>query len=87
VDRRITLSNRSQSTAAIPAGVHVSIVSPLVSDVRHIAVPLRYEVLRPSYLVYFATVFSSARAWSIWANAYVTISAVVIVSPLRASDS
>ena len=30
---------RGQSTATIPAGVHVSIVSPLVSDVRHIAVP------------------------------------------------
>ena len=26
-------------TATVPAGVHVSIVSPLVSDVRHIAVP------------------------------------------------
>ena len=26
-------------TATIPAGVHVSIVSPLVNDVRHIAVP------------------------------------------------
>ena len=30
---------RCQSTATIPAGVHVSIVSPLVNDVRHIAVP------------------------------------------------
>ena len=30
---------RCQSTATIPAGVHVSIVSPLLSDVRHIAVP------------------------------------------------
>ena len=30
---------RGQSTATIPAGVHVSIVSPLVDDVRHIAVP------------------------------------------------
>ena len=30
---------RGQSTATIPAGVHVSIVSPLVNDVRHIAVP------------------------------------------------
>ena len=30
---------RGQSTATIPAGVHVSIVSPLVSDVRHIAMP------------------------------------------------
>ena len=32
-------SRRCQSTATIPAAVHVSIVSPLVSDVRHIAVP------------------------------------------------
>ena len=30
---------RGQSTATIPAGVHASIVSPLVNDVRHIAVP------------------------------------------------
>ena len=30
---------RGQSTATIPAGVHVSIVSPLVNDVRHIAAP------------------------------------------------
>src|ERR1700747_378982 len=48
---------------------------------------LRDEVLRPSYVVFFATVFSSARAWSIWSYAYATISAVVIVSPLRASAS
>ena len=32
-------SRRRQCTATVPAGVHVSIVSPLVSDVRHIAVP------------------------------------------------
>ena len=38
-------------------------------------------------VVYFETPFSSARGWSIWANAYVTLSAVVIVSPFRASDS
>src|SRR4029077_20640583 len=31
--------HHGQSTATIPAGVHVSIVSPLLSDVRHIAVP------------------------------------------------
>ena len=31
-------SRRRQSTATIPAGVHLSIVSPLISDVRHIAV-------------------------------------------------
>jgi hypothetical protein len=37
--------------------------------------------------VYFETVFSSARAWSIWSYAYVAMAAVVIVSPLRASDS
>jgi hypothetical protein len=36
---------------------------------------------------YFETAFSSVRAWSIWSYAYVTIAAVVIVSPLRASDS
>jgi hypothetical protein len=30
---------------------------------------------------------SSVRAWSIWSYAYVTIAAVVIASPLRASDS
>ena len=30
---------RGQSTATIPAGVHVSIVSPLLGDVRHIAAP------------------------------------------------
>src|ERR1700754_384962 len=29
---------RGQSTATIPDGVHVSIVSPLLGDVRHIAV-------------------------------------------------
>jgi hypothetical protein len=29
--------------------------------------------------VYFETAFNSARAWSIWSNAYVTIAAVVIV--------
>jgi len=37
--------------------------------------------------VYFETAFSSARTWSIWSYAYVTIAVVVIVSPLRASDS
>jgi hypothetical protein len=30
---------------------------------------------------------SVVRAWSIWSYAYVTIAAVVIVSPLRARDS
>jgi hypothetical protein len=30
-----------QSTVAISAGVHISIVSPLVSDVLHIGKPLR----------------------------------------------
>jgi hypothetical protein len=30
---------RGQSTATIPAAVHVNIVSPLVNDLRHIAVP------------------------------------------------
>ena len=32
-------SRRCQRTATVPNAVHVSIVSPLVSDVRHIAVP------------------------------------------------
>jgi hypothetical protein len=27
---------------------------------------IRHRVLRASYLVYFETAFSSARAWSIW---------------------
>jgi hypothetical protein len=43
--------------------------------------------LRLSYVVYFETAFSSARAWSIWSYAYVAITAVVIVSPLWASGS
>ena len=38
-------------------------------------------------MLYFETAFSSARAWSIWSYAWVAIAAVVIVSPLRASDS
>ncbi len=46
---------------------------------------LRSEVVRLSYLVYFETAFSFGRAWSIWAQA--TIPAVVLVSPLWASDS
>ena len=37
---------RGQSTTTIPAGVHVSIVSPLVNDVRHIA-GHRISVLAP----------------------------------------
>ena len=45
------------------------------------------QVLGPSNAVYFETVFSSVRAWSIWAYAYVAIAAVVIVTPSRASDS
>src|ERR1700741_5347597 len=32
----------------------------------------------------FATAFSSVQAWSIWSYSYVTISVVVIFSPLRA---
>jgi len=36
---------------------------------------------------YFETAFSSARLWSIWSYAKFTMAAVVIVSPLRASDS
>ena len=59
----------------------------LVDDVRHIAVHLRHEVLRPSYVVYFETAFSSAQAWSIWSYAYVAMAAVVIVPPSQASDS
>ncbi len=42
---------------------------------------------RFSQVVYFETALSSVRAWSIWSWAYVTISAVVIASPLRASHS
>jgi hypothetical protein len=37
--------------------------------------------------IQFETAFSSLRAWSIWAYAYVTMAAVVLVSPLRASDA
>jgi hypothetical protein len=48
---------------------------------------LRDEVLRPSYVVTYETAFSSARAWSIWSYAYVAMAEVVMVSPLRASDS
>jgi hypothetical protein len=47
----------------------------------------RHEVLRPSYPVDFQPTFSSARAWSIWSYAWVTMAAVVIASPFRASDS
>ena len=36
---RTEQSHRGQSTATIPAGVHVSIVSPLLGGVRHIAFP------------------------------------------------
>jgi len=39
-----------------------------------------------SYVVYFETPFSSARAWSIWSWAYVAKAAAVIVSPLWASS-
>jgi hypothetical protein len=45
---------------------------------------LTFETL---VFVYFETAFNSVRAWSIWSYAYVTMAAVVIVSPLRASDS
>ena len=40
-----------------------------------------------SNVVYFETAFSSVRASSIWSYAYVAMAAVVIVSPVRASDS
>jgi hypothetical protein len=33
------LCRRGQSTATIPAGIHISMVSPLVNDVSHIAAP------------------------------------------------
>jgi len=36
---------RARSVAPIPAGIHPSIVSLLVKDVRHIAVHLRHEVV------------------------------------------
>jgi hypothetical protein len=58
---------------------------PMSCGVRRAVV--RHEVLRLSYPVYFEAAFSSARAWSIWSYAYVAMAAVVIVSPLRASDS
>jgi hypothetical protein len=48
-----------------------------------LAAASRYPLLRQT----FETAFSSVRAWSIWSYAYVTIAAVVIVSPLRACDS
>ena len=48
-------SRSGQPTDAIPARVHISIVSLLVGDVRQIAVPLRHEVLRPSFVVAFET--------------------------------
>src|ERR1700722_16249134 len=48
---------------------------------------LRYEVLRPSYVVSFGTAFSSVRAWSIWSYTYVAMAVVVIVPPSQASDS
>jgi len=35
----------------------------------------------------FETAFNSVRAWSIWSYAYVTIAAVIIVSPLQVCDS
>jgi threonine dehydrogenase-like Zn-dependent dehydrogenase len=44
-------------------------------------------VCGPELKVYFETASSSVRAWSIWSYAYVAMAAVVIVSPLRASDS
>jgi hypothetical protein len=37
--------------------------------------------------VYYETALSCARAWSIWSYAYVATAVIVIVSPLRASDS
>jgi hypothetical protein len=40
-----------------------------------------------SYVVYSETVCNSVRASSIWSYAYVASAALVIVSPLRASDS
>jgi hypothetical protein len=45
------------------------------------------KVLRLSNGVYFETASSSARAWSSSSYAYVAISAMVIASPMRASDS
>src|SRR5208283_3790439 len=43
---------RGQSTATIPAGVHVSIVSPLLGDVRQIAVPSPTRSLPPPYVLF-----------------------------------
>ena len=49
--------------------VHANIVSLLVNDVRHIAVPTvrrRDEVSRLSYVVYFETALSATQARSLW---------------------
>ena len=44
-------------------------------------------VIGVSNVLYFETAFNSVRASSIWSYAYAAMAAVVIVSPLRASDS
>ena len=50
IGRRATgtthLCRRGQSTATIPAGIHISMVSPLVNDVCHIAAPA-FNLLGP----------------------------------------
>jgi hypothetical protein len=66
--------------------MHSACRKPLVHPC-HRTYLFRDQVSRLSDVVYFETAFSSARAWSIWSYAYVTMSAVVIVSPLWASDS
>lgn len=53
-----------QCTATVPRAVHVSIVSPLVSDVRHIAEPSptrSFEILIS--VVYVKTVSQDYRVW------------------------
>src|SRR5258705_303482 len=54
-------TGRRQRTAIVPSVLHVSIVSLLVNDVRHIAVPSPRRSFETSY-VSFEMAFSSAGA-------------------------
>jgi hypothetical protein len=49
---------RRQRAATIPAGVHVNIVSPLISGVRHIAMRSVMWSLDTVHVVYYETIFS-----------------------------
>ena len=46
---------RGQPTPTIPAAVHASIVSPLVNDVRHIAMPYSIRSFETLVFVYLET--------------------------------